>query len=122
MVRVHQWNEGLQQSRDFLTVRDRRGPWWVARAAASLVVSWTVQPTRGPRSPRSQHRAGPITHRAVSWATDRICAIEGTVASIARGFGVSWPTVWSAVELAGNERVDGPDRMGESPMAGRGSA
>lgn len=65
--------------------------------------------------------AGPrrvLTDRAVAWATDRICAIEGTVASIARGFGVSWPTVWSAVERAGSARVDDPDRVGETPMAG----
>lgn len=65
--------------------------------------------------------AGPrrvLTDRAVSWATDRIEAIEGTVASIARGFGVSWPTVWSAVERAGQERVEDADRVGETPMAG----
>jgi transposase len=65
--------------------------------------------------------AGPrrvLTHRAVAWATNRIEAIEGTIASIARGFGVSWPTVWSAVERVGRERVDDPDRVGETPMAG----
>jgi Transposase and inactivated derivatives len=59
-----------------------------------------------------------LTHRAVVWATDRICAIEGTVASIARGFGVSWLTVWSAVERIGSARVDNSDRVGETPMVG----
>lgn len=59
-----------------------------------------------------------LTTRAVVWATDRIGAIEGTVASIARQFGVSWPTVWSAVERIGRERVEDPDRVGETPMVG----
>ena len=59
-----------------------------------------------------------LTRRAVVWATDRIAAIEGTVASVARGFGVSWPTVWTAVERAGTARVDDPDRVGETPMVG----
>ncbi len=65
--------------------------------------------------------AGPrrvLTNRAVMWATDRIGAIEGTVASIARQFGVSWPTVWSAVERVGRERVGDPNRVGETPMVG----
>jgi transposase len=65
--------------------------------------------------------AGPrrvLTHRASAWATDRIAAIEGTVASIARQFGVSWPTVWSAVERDGRERVDDPSRVGETQMVG----
>ena len=65
--------------------------------------------------------AGPrrvLTHRAVTGATDRICAVEGAVASIARGLGVSWPTVWAAVERAGTERVDDPGRVGATPMAG----
>jgi transposase len=38
-----------------------------------------------------------LTERAGVWAADRIAAVEGTVASIARGFGVSWPTVWATV-------------------------
>lgn len=59
-----------------------------------------------------------LTNRAVVWATDRIAAIEGTVASIARGFGVSWPTIWSAVERMGGERVGDSDRVGETPMVG----
>jgi transposase len=59
-----------------------------------------------------------LTTRAVVWAVDRIAAIEGTVASIARGFGVSWPTVWLAVERVGRVRVDDPARIGVTPMVG----
>lgn len=59
-----------------------------------------------------------LTNRAVVWATARIAPIEGTVASIARQFGVSWPTVWSAIERVGAARVEDPDRVGETPMVG----
>ena len=59
-----------------------------------------------------------LTGRAVVWAADRIAAVEGTVASIARGFGVSWPTVWTAVERVGSARVDDPARVGATPMVG----
>lgn len=59
-----------------------------------------------------------LTRRAVAWATDRIGAVEGTVASIADQFGVSWPTVWTAVERVGRERVDDPHRVGATPMVG----
>ena len=52
------------------------------------------------------------------WATDRIAAIEGTPASIARGFGVSWSTVWSAVERIARARVDDPERVGATAMVG----
>jgi transposase len=41
-------------------------------------------------------------------ACDRVAAIEGTPASIARAFGVSWFTVWAAVVRVGTERVDDP--------------
>jgi transposase len=46
-----------------------------------------------------------LTTRAAVWATDRIAAIEGTVASLARGLGVSWPTVWAAIERCAAERL-----------------
>lgn len=59
-----------------------------------------------------------LTTRAAVWATERICAIEGTVASIARQFGVSWPTVWSAIERIGSVRVEDPARVGETSMVG----
>jgi len=59
-----------------------------------------------------------LTSRAAEWATDRVEAIEGTPASIARGFGVAWSTVWSAVERVGTQRVDDPDRVGPAAMVG----
>ncbi len=59
-----------------------------------------------------------LTARAEQWATDRVAAIEGTPASIARGFGVSWSTVWAAIERIGRERVDDPDRVGATVMVG----
>ena len=45
-------------------------------------------------------------------------AVEGTPASIARSFGVSWWTVWSAVERVGRRRVEDPDRVGPVTMLG----
>ena len=65
--------------------------------------------------------AGPrrvLTERAAVWATNRVAAVEGTPASIARGFGVSWSTVWSAVERIGRDRIDDPDRVGPVAMVG----
>lgn len=59
-----------------------------------------------------------LTDRAAVWATDRIAAVEGTPASIARGFGVSWSTVWATVARIGRARVDDPDRVGATPMVG----
>lgn len=59
-----------------------------------------------------------LTARAEAWACDRVTAIEGTPASIARGFGVSWPTVWAAVERVGRQRVEDPDRVGPTVMVG----
>jgi transposase len=59
-----------------------------------------------------------LTRRAESWACERVAAVEGTPASIARGFGVSWSTVWSAVERLARDRVDDPDRVGPSSMVG----
>jgi transposase len=62
---------------------------------------------------RTWTEAGPaearrvLTTRAETWATDRVAAVEGTPASIARAFGVSWSTVWSAVERVGRARLDG---------------
>jgi transposase len=59
-----------------------------------------------------------LTSRAARWATDRVAAIEGTPASIARGFGVSWSTVWRAVERIGAERLEDPARVGLTAMVG----
>jgi len=59
-----------------------------------------------------------LTTRAAEWATNRIAAVEGTPASIARSFGVSWSTVWVAVERVGRARVDDPARVGPTGMVG----
>jgi transposase len=48
-----------------------------------------------------------LAHRADEWATDRVAAIEGTPASLARALAVSWPTVWMAIErCAAARRAD----------------
>ncbi len=73
--------------------------------------SWTEQ--TGLAAPRRV-----LTRRAEAWACDRVAAIEGTPASITRGFGVSWSTVWAAVERAGRERVDDPNRVGPTAVVG----
>jgi transposase len=75
------------------------------------VKTWTEQ------SPLADARRV-LTVRAGEWATDRIAAIEGTPASIARGFGVSWSTVWSTVERIGRARVEDPERVGRTAMVG----
>ena len=59
-----------------------------------------------------------LTARAGEWACDRVAALEGTPSSIARGFGVSWATVWSAVERVGRARVDDGERVGPVAMVG----
>jgi len=59
-----------------------------------------------------------LTVRAQAWATNRVTALEGTPASIARGFGVSWSTVWTAVSRLGAERVQDPARVGSTEMVG----
>jgi hypothetical protein len=59
-----------------------------------------------------------LTARAQEWACDRVARLEGTPASIAAGFGVSWWTVWSAVERIGRQRIDDPDRVGVVAMVG----
>jgi transposase len=59
-----------------------------------------------------------LTTGAAEWATDRVEALEGTPASIARGFGLSWSTVWSAVERIGGGRVQTPTEIGPAEMVG----
>ncbi len=59
-----------------------------------------------------------LTARACRWATDRVAAIEGTPASIARVFGVSWSTVWSAIERTGPVRVTDPQQLELAAMVG----
>lgn len=59
-----------------------------------------------------------LTARAEAWATNRVAALEGTPASIARDFGVAWSTVWAAVARTGTARVEDPDRVGPTEMVG----
>lgn len=59
-----------------------------------------------------------LTERAAEWAADRLEALEGTTASIARGFGVSWSTVWAAAERVGRPRIDDGDRIGNTAQVG----
>lgn len=59
-----------------------------------------------------------LTARAGEWATNRVAAVEGTPSSIARSFGVSWTTVWSAVERVARARVDDAERVGPVAMVG----
>lgn len=59
-----------------------------------------------------------LTRRAEVWACERVAAIEATPASLARGFGVSWATVWSTVARLARERVDDPARVGATGMVG----
>ena len=65
--------------------------------------------------------AGPrrvLTSGAVRWAADRLAAVEGSVASLARRLGVGWRTVWSAVEAVACERAGDPARVGPTARVG----
>lgn len=65
--------------------------------------------------------AGPrrvLTFRAERWAVDRLAAVEGSVASASRRLGVSWRTVWSAVEAAAEEVACDPQRVGPTARVG----
>jgi transposase len=59
-----------------------------------------------------------LTARAEVWATNRVAALEGTPASIARDFGVAWSRVWAAVTRVGTAWVEGPSRVGPTAMVG----
>lgn len=59
-----------------------------------------------------------LTRRAAVWAAARVGAVEGTPASIAKGFGVAWSTVWAAVARIGSALVDDPGRVGPTAMVG----
>jgi transposase len=84
---------------------------WLCPEPDCEVKTWTEQSSLA--DPRRV-----LTVRAGEWATDRIEAIEGTPASIARSFGVSWSTLWSAVERIGRARVEDPERVGPTAMVG----
>lgn len=91
-------------------VRWRKRIWQCVNEACETK-SWTETASlAGPREV--------ITRRAQVWATDRVGAIEATVASLARTLGVSWSTVWAAVIAVGGERVDDSERVGTTAMIG----
>lgn len=84
---------------------------WVCREAGCAVKTWTEQADWA--APRQS-----LSHAAQRWATDRVEAVEGTPASIARQFGVTWSTVWAAVERTARLRVDDASRVGPVAMVG----
>jgi transposase len=96
--------------RRFVRVRWRKRIWRCPEPDCD-VNTWTEQAELA--DPRRV-----LTTRAAEWATDRVAAIEGTPASIARNFGLSWSTVWSAVERIGAERLQSPAEMGPAEMVG----
>jgi len=79
--------------------RPRRVVWdkrvWACPDRECATRSWTGQASLA--QPRRV-----LTGRAAAWAVDRLAAVEGSVASLARRLGVGWRTVWAAVaERAG---------------------
>lgn len=110
------------KDRRWVTVRDAptagrpvRVRWWKRIWACPdgdcEVRTWTEQADlAGPRRV--------LTDRAAEWAVDRLEALEGTTASLARDFGVSWSTVWAAVDRVGRPRIDDLDRIGVTEMVG----
>ncbi len=84
---------------------------WECRSPRCGAGSWTER----------SELAGPrrvLTSRAERWAVGRLAAVEGSVASAARRLGVSWRTVWSAVEAAAEEIAGDPGRVGQVARLG----
>ena len=78
---------------------------WECRNAWCGAGSWTER----------SELAGPrrvLTSRAERWAVGRLAAVEGSVASAARRLGVSWRTVWTAVEAAAEQVACDSERVG----------
>lgn len=59
-----------------------------------------------------------LTRRAGEWAVQRLAAVEGSVASLARKLGVGWQTLWTAITPIAQQAVDGPGRVGEPVRVG----
>lgn len=58
--------------------------------------------------------AGPrakLTGRAVAWATDALSRFDTSVSALAHQLGVSWRTVWDAVEAEAGRRIAEPSRL-----------
>ncbi len=84
--------------------RPRRVVWdkrvWACPDRECATRSWTEQASLA--QPRRV-----LAERAAAWAVDRLAAVEGSVASLARQLGVGWRTVWAAdAERADAERAD----------------
>lgn len=84
---------------------------WQCNDGDCPVKTWTEQASWS--APRQS-----LSEAAQRWATDRVQAVEGTPASIARQFGVSWSTVWAAVKRTALARVDDARRVGPVAMVG----
>ncbi len=59
--------------------------------------------------------AGPrrvLTSGAVRWAADRLAAVEGSVASLARQLGVAWHTMWAQLVSAAERAAASGGRVG----------
>ena len=78
---------------------------WVCPDARCCVGSWTER--SGLAGPRRV-----LTGRAVSWAVDRLAAVEGSVASLARQLGVAWHTMWAQLASAAERAAAGGGRVG----------
>ena len=78
---------------------------WMCPDARCDVGSWTERAALV--EPRQV-----LTRRAVRWAVDRLTAVEGSVASLARQLGVGWATVWAQVAVAAGQTAADPRRIG----------
>ena len=77
---------------------------WACPHARCCIGSWTER--SGLAGPRLV-----LTSGAVRWAADRLAAVEGSVASLARQLGVAWHTMWAQLASAA-ERAAAGDRVG----------
>ena len=84
---------------------------WSCPDSACAVRTWTEQHDLA--EPRRV-----LTRRAARWAAGRVAAVEATPESIARGFGLSWSTAWTAVRRLGQAAVEDPARVGPVTMIG----
>jgi len=116
------WSRARAKDRRWVTLRDAPLPdravrlrWrkriWSCPESACDVRTWTEQHDLA--EPRRV-----LTRRAARWAAGRVAAVEATPASLARGFGLSWSTAWTAVRRLGQAAVEDPARVGPVTMIG----
>ena len=84
-------------------VRWRKRVWRCHEDACPVVTFIETHPLAAPRAK--------LTRRAVGWATDAISDDDATVSGLARRLGVDWHTVWDAVKLEAQRRLQHPDRL-----------